>query len=806
MKIRTLPGLTVFKIQGGFKVRKKILQSFYLFLFTILVSSAVTVNAQRPYRVSDNQVQYLLNRIEQRTDTFKNDLDRALDTSRLNGSDSEDMINGYVGDFESATDALKDKFNSRDSVADDVEDVLNRAAFINSFLTRNRLNATAQRSWTVIRTDLNTLANYYSVSWNWNNPVEQPTTVSNRPYRVNDTQVQSLLTSIENKSDLFKRSVNRSLDRSRMNNTNSEDSINNFISDFENSTNQLKNRFNSRQSVAGDVEDVLMKANVINGFLRDYPMNRNVQTQWDSLRLDLNTLSTYYSVSWNWDRTNPPSNYPPTTTNPTTGRNPYTVSDRQVQNVITSLETRTNNYRRDITTALDRGVLNNTRSGTSLLNYVTEFENATDRLKENFNARRSTTNDVNEVLNRAYYIDGFMRDYRFDTRTEQSWNVVKTDLNSLSNFYNVSWNWNRPVDTNSRFDSRLSGTYRLNSSESDNLSEVLDRVSNTYYTGAQQDRLRRNLERRLQSPEMLAIDKRGNNVTFASSISPQISLVADGVAKTETMPNGNRSVKVTATTTYDGVSINYEADRMNDFYVNFMPYDNNRLRVVRRVYIENRNETVTIASVYDKVEQTANWSMVGNGNYGGNTGNNNNNNFTVPNGTQMTAVLTNGMISTKDSVDGDRFTLEVRSPSQYDGATIEGRIIKAEKSGRVSGRANISLDFDTIRLRNGQTYRFAGILDNVKAANGDNIKVNNEGTVRDSNQTTKTVTRAGIGAALGALIGAVAGGGQGAAIGAAIGAGAGAGTVFIEGRDNIELASGSEFNITSTAPANVSSR
>ena len=84
--------------------------------------------------------------------------------------------------------------------------------------------------------------------------------------------------------------------------------------------------------------------------------------------------------------------------------------------------------------------------------------------------------------------------------------------------------------------------------------------------------------------------------------------------------------------------------------------------------------------------------------------------------------------------------------------------------------------------------------------------VNNEGTVRDSNQTTKTVTRAGIGAALGAIIGAIAGGGQGAAIGAAVGAGAGAGTVVLQGRDNIELGQGSEFAITASAPASVGSR
>ena len=147
--------------------------------------------------------------------------------------------------------------------------------------------------------------------------------------------------------------------------------------------------------------------------------------------------------------------------------------------------------------------------------------------------------------------------------------------------------------------------------------------------------------------------------------------------------------------------------------------------------------------------------------------------------------------------------MEVISPSQYQGAIIEGRVANADKSGRVSGRANVSLEFDTIRLRNGSTYRFGGIIDSVRAANGDTVTVNNEGTVRDNNQTTKTATRAGIGAALGAIIGAVAGGGSGAAVGAAVGAGAGAGTVLIQGRDNIDLGQGSEFTITSSSPNSV---
>ena len=45
------------------------------------------------------------------------------------------------------------------------------------------------------------------------------------------------------------------------------------------------------------------------------------------------------------------------------------------------------------------------------------------------------------------------------------------------------------------------------------------------------------------------------------------------------------------------------------------------------------------------------------------------------------------------------------------------------------------------------------------------------------------------------MIGAVAGGGKGAVIGAAVGAGAGAGSVFIQGRNDLELRSGTEFRI-----------
>jgi hypothetical protein len=129
-------------------------------------------------------------------------------------------------------------------------------------------------------------------------------------------------------------------------------------------------------------------------------------------------------------------------------------------------------------------------------------------------------------------------------------------------------------------------------------------------------------------------------------------------------------------------------------------------------------------------------------------------------------------------------------------------LTRVERSGRVSGKPELGLEFDSIRLRDGGTYDYAGLIEQVRTSDNKKVSVDNEGGVKEkSGQTERTATRAGVGAAVGAIIGGIAGGGKGAAIGAGIGAGAGAGSVFIQGRDDLDLASGTEFVIQTTSRA-----
>lgn len=360
---------------------------------------------------------------------------------------------------------------------------------------------------------------------------------------------------------------------------------------------------------------------------------------------------------------------------------------------------------------------------------------------------------------------------------------------------------------------RLTGTWSLDASRSDNVREATDRAVDNQ--SGNRERIRQRLENRLQPPDRMAIDLSGRRVTLVSSTAPQVSFDADGRARSETNANG-RTVQITASLSGSALTIRTQGDRASDFQVTFQPVDNGRsLQVTRRMYRDTLTQPIETRSFYTRVSDVAQLDIYSqsysnsepypNSTTGISRDNRRRDASDIPADTILTATL-NESLNTKDAKDQDRFTLTVTSPSQYSGAVIEGYLIRVERSGRVTGSPEIGFEFDSIRLNNSRTYAFSGYIEQVRTPNGDKVKVDNEGSVKEkSGQTERTVVRSGIGAAIGAIIGGITGGGQGAAIGAAVGAGAGAGSVIVQGRDDLELDSGTEFTIHTTSNTRISS-
>jgi hypothetical protein len=131
----------------------------------VLVGSAQYLTAQRPwYR---GNVGEIIKDLESDTDQFKSSLDTALDRSRLNGTKTEDEINGYVKHFEEATDRLRNRSEDRNYAPGLAREVLNRGRAINRFMTTHQLGPNAEGDWARVRNDLNRLANAYFIRWRW---------------------------------------------------------------------------------------------------------------------------------------------------------------------------------------------------------------------------------------------------------------------------------------------------------------------------------------------------------------------------------------------------------------------------------------------------------------------------------------------------------------------------------------------------------------------------------------------------------------------------------------------------------------
>jgi hypothetical protein len=606
----------------------------------------------------------------------------------------------------------------------------------------------------------------------------------------NDTAARDVVRRIQTRTDSLQRAVQTAADR---NNYRVED-IERMILDFESAANQLDRRLSSRRTAtSADVQTLLDRGEQIDTFFANNRLGAGSRREWQAIRSDLDQLAGYYNLTPRWSSGGGISG----------GNNDYTIGDRQMRQLVDQLNVRSATFSRNLRNDLNRGSYNDRNSADEARRQLSEFETALVQLRNRVNSRQVSSSDASNVLDRAAFLNNYIERRQLSSQTENNWSALRSDLDRLASAFNIAWNWSTVpgVPGGGGYPGRqdLTGTFRLNASRGDDVRTAVDNATRNLSL-AERQRVYDSLIRRLDPPQMLAIDRRGNSVTIASTRAPQINFVADGREQVETT-QGGRSVRVRATLVGDTLTITRTGERANDFTVSFDPSSDGReLLVTRTLYSDRVTQPVVVRTYYDRTSDVAQLNVYETNREDSNIGAGQaTGSFVIPDGTQLVAVLNNDL-STQNVREGERFTMTVRSPGQYDGATIEGSVLSVERSGRVTGRSQMTFDFDTIRLRDGRSYRFAGILESVRTPNGDVVRVDNEGAVRDSDQTKTTVTRTAIGTAVGAIIGAIAGGGKGAAIGAVIGAGAGAGSVYIQGRDDLNLTAGTEVTVRATGP------
>ncbi len=167
----------------------------------------------------------------------------------------------------------------------------------------------------------------------------------------------------------------------------------------------------------------------------------------------------------------------------------------------------------------------------------------------------------------------------------------------------------------------------------------------------------------------------------------------------------------------------------------------------------------------------------------------------IPRDTELILELQDDL-NTEQTREGTKFTAKVVGPSEISGATVEGRVSKITKPGRLKQRSEMSLSFDRIVLDDNRWSNFSAVLTEVMPVKGDNVKrVDSEGTAIGQGSFKQDAIKIGAPAGAGLIIGGIAGGPVGAAVGAGVGAAFGVGAVVVKRGKHIRLNRNQQFRI-----------
>ena len=118
-----------------------------------------------------------------------------------------------------------------------------------------------------------------------------------------------------------------------------------------------------------------------------------------------------------------------------------TPQREDVKRILKRLEEDTDRYSKSLDSALDKSALNGSRAEDEINNYVHQFEEATDHLKDKYEDQGAAPNLAREVLSRGQTINNFMKRNRLGGQAESDWQLVRSDLNVLARAYRIGWRW-----------------------------------------------------------------------------------------------------------------------------------------------------------------------------------------------------------------------------------------------------------------------------------------------------------------------------------------------------------------------------
>ena len=179
----------------------------------------------------------------------------------------------------------------------------------------------------------------------------------------------------------------------------------------------------------------------------------------------------------------------------------------------------------------------------------------------------------------------------------------------------------------------------------------------------------------------------------------------------------------------------------------------------------------------------------------------------IPQGTHVLLRMVNS-INTKTAQEGDYVYLRTATPISVNGTIVapaesyvQGVVSHSKQSGRVAGRAELSIRIENITLASGKVFKFSPHLSSVDSNDSAQKVETRENAIKQGSTHGQDAKQIAILAGSGASIGGIADRSwKGAGIGAGVGSGVGLATVLLGRGKEVDLRQGTTLDVVFDRP------
>jgi hypothetical protein len=265
--------------------------------------------------------------------------------------------------------------------------------------------------------------------------------------------LEGSIKSLVSQARRFEDTLDRELDRSRLDGSRQEDQLNKLAEKFKNAAENLDDEYDGyrdQRKSTDEARKMLNRAAQLDQALSASRIGRRsnqVRQAWNMIETQLATMSRAFNYNHRGtcgrkrngrygknDRRNRNGN--------TNGR--YGNTNGRYGNVgstISSLKYKARNLEDQLDN--DR----NNRGNGNLENLSDRFKNAVDDLAKDYTDRDGGYDEMQKVLRIGQQLDGEMSRGRTSRNVRRQWASIETDLRTLARAYNVSYNGNRGRNT-----------------------------------------------------------------------------------------------------------------------------------------------------------------------------------------------------------------------------------------------------------------------------------------------------------------------------------------------------------------------